>query len=1338
MPYSASQLTTFYTNANIGTTPSAAESLLISAYATQNANGALTDAQTLANVLALSQDKTDVALATYEFFTGTSPTLAGLAYLVNGGGNPNDLSSSYYASFNKENRYYNFSINLAFGGPSAASFASTYSGMTFNQAVQAAYELIVGSVNATAAGIDPAKAIASIESSFSYFQSLAAERAPQANQDLATKAIMIGYILEEAQKADVGTYAKSIDGFMTSLATTGTATAGTDLLNAYPATATQSFALTTGVDNLVGTTGNDTVTGTLGGANPTLTALDKVNGGAGTDTLVINDLVGSTALPNGLQVSGVENVTAQSAAALTMDFSAGFTGLQNVTATGATSADVTVGDGTAANVTSLNGDATVTATDSAVTVTSSANATVTGGSSQTVTNAGSVTLAGATGAINVTDSAQGANAINVDDGSSVTVTTTSSNTGAINIGTGGASGGSPTGAVTLTDNVAAKNANLSGGNIAVKGGTVDLITVNATEDAKGTTAGHTVTLGSVTVTGTTSTTAVTVNQTAAATAAAAASAIAGVTETGTAVFSALTAGQTLTLGGLTFTAGAAGTTAAQTAAAFANLYSGASAGLSQLGTYSGTFTGWTTGAAGGSSSNTVVFTSTTPNTSVTDLAATGTGTHPTITEVQGVGNANTTETGAVTFQALAAGQSVTVGGLTYTSAAGDTAANVAAAFASLPNNAAPGGAFSGTLTGWSSGAAAGSTVTFTSSTPNANVTDLATSTTGPALTVVETQGNTLAAAAVSGVAGIVDGAVTVTDAKYGTATANTISSVSLASYASATISSNALTTLSLANANDKAVTVNNNTATSLNLSVNGVTDKAGTHSSTLNLDGGTAGTYTTLSIASGASDSALAVTASGVQTLTVAGSSSVDMTNSTLSALKNVTVTGAAGLTLNASGATVKDVNASGTSGAMAVTVDASKATYEGGSGVDAVTLSATTVSKAISLGDGNDTLVFAAGTSAPTSTVDGGAGVNTVSLAQGDAATLSGNSSFATQVVNFQHLTLSGAGGGTVDLSTLGHYGYVTTTGDDSGLILNNMVENGTVVVSAASNGGTLTVNIPNATVVTNTSDVLNVALSRAGAVAGGSVTAAGVETINISANDVTAKPVPVPGATADSLTIVDTALTSVTVSGNTHLTLTTTGDTSITSVDASGMTGGLTYTTAGTVAETVHGGAASNALTAGAGATADVLIGGTSADVLTANAGLDVLTGGGGHDTFVVQTASSSIGVYSTITDFVAGDQLKLAVVGTETFQSTKISLAGTAVFQDYANAAIAATGDAHLNGAVAWFQYNGDTYVVENLHNGTTTPSFVNGTDIVVKLTGLVDLSHAGFNSAGILSI
>lgn len=108
---------------------------------------------------------------------------------------------------------------------------------------------------------------------------------------------------------------------------------------------------------------------------------------------------------------------------------------------------------------------------------------------------------------------------------------------------------------------------------------------------------------------------------------------AGSFETATAVFgSALTTGQTMILGGLTYTSTAA-TTAAQLAAAFANLAVGATTGAgTATGSYSGTLTGYATGPV--VSDDTVVFTASTVG-AKTDLAATGTGTAPTITVVNG-------------------------------------------------------------------------------------------------------------------------------------------------------------------------------------------------------------------------------------------------------------------------------------------------------------------------------------------------------------------------------------------------------------------------------------------------------------------------------------------------------------------------------------------------------------------------------------------------------------------------------------------------------------------------------------------------------------------------------
>lgn len=411
MPFTAAQLTTFYSNENVGIQPTAAEALLLQAYATQNASGALSDAATIANVLQFAQDKSDVALATYQFFTGASPSLAGLAYLVHSNAlnpNPNDLSSAYYAGFNKENRYYNFSVNLATAGPGAAAFATAYGSLTFTQAVTAAYEQIVGS---GIVGVAQAQAAeASIIASQPYFAAVAAARAPAANQDLATKAIMIGYILEEAQKADLGIYAKAIDQFDTSLGLTNTALVG-NLLTLYPP-ANQpgvGFPLTAGIDTFLGGSGNDTVTSvdapTTGGTGANITALDNLNGGGGNNILSIienNAATGITGIPVSATVTNFTAVSLASTGSVLFNTS-GIAGDTQLTSVAGTTSTLTA------------------ATTTNVSATSNGNNTVTGGLGVNVVDtSGADTVTGAAGA--VTDANIAVNAGVNAAGGAVTIT----------------------------------------------------------------------------------------------------------------------------------------------------------------------------------------------------------------------------------------------------------------------------------------------------------------------------------------------------------------------------------------------------------------------------------------------------------------------------------------------------------------------------------------------------------------------------------------------------------------------------------------------------------------------------------------------------------------------------------------------------------------------------------------------------------------------------------------------------------------------------------------------------------------------------------------------------
>jgi S-layer protein len=696
------------------------------------------------------------------------------------------------------------------------------------------------------------------------------------------------------------------------------------------------------------------------------------------------------------------------------------------------------------------------------------------------------------------------------------------------------------------------------------------------------------------------------------------------------------------------------------------------------------------------------------------------------------------ETASIKFSALTAGQTLIIGGLTFTAAVDMTAAEAASAFANLISGKYPvsgdsqagataaKGVYSNAISGWTSGAASGDTVVFTATTKG-DKTDLANTGTGTVGAPVITQG--VSSSGYEGTLGVDAGGVSVTDAN------GTIKSITIDGYGdSSTTTTSVLETLSLSNS-DAVITVAD-TAATLNLTVSGL----GTYA-----DAGVQFTAapTTLNVKS-VGTNFVDFVAAATETLNVSGTGSLraEFGVAAFEGLKNVKVTETAGLRLAADVAdTLVSVDTTGTTGSVVVSIDGTKATYAGGAGADTVTLvTGTAIDKAIDLGAGNDTLKFSAVVTGSTKTMSGGDGTDTLSMTAAIADSLDGAAqSFYT---NFERLTINSKFGTadatgdalTLNLANLGFTNYVTTSGTmvngvDAGatatdvLTLDKMASNGTVVLTA---NGSITVNVADAT--TGTADVLNAIVTSSTAdLNAGTLTAAKVESINLTINDTQLDNnfdgVNDPVQT-DTLALVADTATSVKVGGNANLNLTLTGSTKVVAVDGSAMTGALTVTAVNTTdATTITGGAGNDVLTAATGTTADVLIGGAGQDKLVANAGLDVLTGGAGNDMFVIGTASLNSSSYATITDFSAGDLIQFAAA--DSFKAAKISQADTAVFQDFANAALNAIGVNDL----AWFQYNGNTYVV--MDKGADSTTFVNGEDVIVKLTGLIDLSGASFN-------
>ena len=577
--------------------------------------------------------------------------------------------------------------------------------------------------------------------------------------------------------------------------------------------------------------------------------------------------------------------------------------------------------------------------------------------------------------------------------------------------------------------------------------------------------------------------------------------------------------------------------------------------------------------------------------------------------------------------------------------------------------------------------------------------------------------------------GVVANTVSVTDAvaAAGLTAAGIITDVTAHNYTTLAVTSNALTNLNVLGGSGNITIANaltGNTATTLNLSVDGVSggilDDADVYT-TLNVATKYTGTSTT------ATGSTLAnVTSTSVDDLNVSGDKVLTLTSTAgMTGLINVAVTGTAGLTATFAEGTMKTIDTSGTTGKATITFDATDATYTGGAGVDAVTTSAIAPTKAISLGAGNDSLTLASGTTAVTGAISGGEGTDTLSMVAADIVTADNDLAFAALVTGFEALTVTGGTGAqAINLTNMGITSNITVATGDGTLTVNNIANGGTLTLTGdrAGDGVTLVNALFGAAAATT--DVINVAMGAIAGFDGGTVTAANVETINLTALDLYTT------ASAHTLALVADKATAVNISGNAGVNLTLTGSTKIATLDASASTGAVSVTSVSTAAITMTGGSAADSLTAN-GTTASTLIGGAGADTLTTNLGLTTLTGGAGNDLFVISGASANGGIYTTISDATAGDRIQLFDVagGTEVWNSTAVALASTASFSDYLNAASASTTGG-ANSELSWFAFGGNTYIVVDDSNNAT---FTAGTDGVVALTGVVDLSAASLNGA-----
>lgn len=578
--------------------------------------------------------------------------------------------------------------------------------------------------------------------------------------------------------------------------------------------------------------------------------------------------------------------------------------------------------------------------------------------------------------------------------------------------------------------------------------------------------------------------------------------------------------------------------------------------------------------------------------------------------------------------------------------------------------------------------------------------------------------NYTSVAVTGGTGGTIDNASATGASEAGT----TLTSVSLTKVDGDTaVKGAALTTLTVAGATSatRTITVNNGTAAhALTVNVDGTgIDSASTSSAFL-----TGGTVLKDTIAT-----AMTINATGTK-------SSVDVSAS--SSVKALTVTGSADLTLAAAPAVaVTSIDGSAATGKLTLgTLNAAVVTLKTGSGNDSATLQATAKATAdtgagndtltlgailaagstVNLGAGNDTLlgtaVPAASTTGNTTVIDGGEGTDSVSTSLINA----GN---AAQFKNFESLSLQGS---TLDIALMTGSTVAGLTIDaDATTTVSNATQAMGLTVNASSTSSTI-----GFTGVSGTTDTyaIKFAATTTGtattptSVDAGTVVVSGIETVSIDSGATA-------GVNANAITLTDSVLQTLNITGSQALTVKFTGTSGGTAtgqgialIDGSAATGKLTIDLN------------SNTPTLNLAAAGLTVKGGTAADTLTAAGKSVTFTGGSGADTFTMSantkagTADATTAAIVTISDATAADKISFQALGTLTKTTTDVA---TAV--NLTNALdLALKNAAVTTGNGAWFTYGGNTYIVIEDANdgfGMTTQN-----DVVVKLAGTLDLTNS----------
>ncbi len=482
------------------------------------------------------------------------------------------------------------------------------------------------------------------------------------------------------------------------------------------------------------------------------------------------------------------------------------------------------------------------------------------------------------------------------------------------------------------------------------------------------------------------------------------------------------------------------------------------------------------------------------------------------------------------------------------------------------------------------------------------------------------------------------------------------------------------------------------------------------------------------------------------------------------------------------------DLSGSGT--AKVATVDASAATgavtailgntpeqgmsFTGGSGNDVVILGSGTSQSAsattsattkVALGAGNDSLLNGDTTvnTIVGATFNGGDGTDTV------AASLL-NSGNAAQFVSFEQLGLDLiANGASYDTSLLsGATGLVLlangVTGTGGSQTGNTVTYSSVKAAQSLSIVGSLnekgvTALSFEAAVAAGAADSYTIGFAAAGStlstsrttIEAGVVSLGGIETVTVNSGAAA-------GFTSNKINLNNTDATKLVLSGTQDLTVhfgaTDNDDTAGTNffgttglstdtngvalIDGSGMAGKLVIDTTDVgvafAGLTVKGGSANDTITL---AQAAVVEAGAGDDTIVVSSAGAIVSGGAGKDTFDITAAVyDSTGVVTNVKDLAAGDVIKGLTAGTAA--SALGAKADVSTATTLAGALELANGTAGTTAGTFWFQYGGNTYILEDALDSSNASGGFGAEDTVVQITGLFDLSNSVWGSSGLLTI